>query len=226
MKKPEEILKEARERKGLTQTEIGNDIGIGLRMYQKIEAGQFPKYKTEQIKKIDQILNTNLYELVYEQDVPHGTNTVSDPGIPYITQRRNLKNGSTKNFTPVFNTKASAGTAVLFNDRTELVIDYVDIPFIGKSDGVIEIVGYSMNPTYVNGTRIAVRKLEDKELIYPGECYYVIDANYDGRVKRLFKSEKSDHIILRSDNKEFPDVEFHWDKILAVCKILCRIIKN
>jgi phage repressor protein C with HTH and peptisase S24 domain len=126
----------------------------------------------------------------------------------------------------VFNTRASAGHALLFNDRPELIAEYVDIPFIGKSDGVIEIVGASMNPTYVNGTRIAVRKLEDKQLIYPNECYYIIDANYDGRVKRLIKSEKEDHIILRSDNKEYPDVELHWNKIVSVCKILCRIIKS
>jgi len=42
-------------------------IGVGLRQYQKIEKGKFPKYKTEQFKKIDYVLGTNLYALIYEQ---------------------------------------------------------------------------------------------------------------------------------------------------------------
>jgi hypothetical protein len=171
-------------------------------------------------------------ELTFAEELKPGFERLEDnlkvhEETEYQKLRRENKNKtSRKNPTPVFNVRAAAGRTILFNDRPELILEYVDIPFIGKADGVIEIVGASMNPTYVNGTRIAVRKLEDKELIYPGECYYVIDANYDGRVKRLFKSAKEDHIILRSDNKEYPDVELHWDKILAVCKILCRIIKN
>ncbi len=220
-----EIIKKAREKKGISQTDMALKLGIGLRQYQNIESGEFPKYKRDHILNIEKVLGIKIYERIYEVNVPHETNS-NEPGETYLSNRRVKKNGQTKNLTPVFNTRASAGTAILFNDRPELVIEYVDIPFIGKSDGVIEIVGDSMNPTYGNGSRIAVRKLDDKELVYPNECYYVIDANYDGRVKRLMKSTKSNHIVLHSDNKEYPDVELPWDKILAVCKILCRIIKN
>lgn len=74
-----EILKKARENSKLSQEDMADKLGIGLRMYQKIEAGQFPKYKTEQIKQIDKILNTNLYELIYEQNIHKVVKKVSQP---------------------------------------------------------------------------------------------------------------------------------------------------
>lgn len=69
MENIQEDIKTARERKNFTQTDMANKLGIGLRMYQKIEKGEFPKYKTEQIKRVDELLNTNFYELIYEQKV-------------------------------------------------------------------------------------------------------------------------------------------------------------
>ena len=66
MKKAVEKIIKAREDKGLTQTDMANKLDIGLRMYQKIEAGQFPKYKRDQVKEIEKILGINIYELIYE----------------------------------------------------------------------------------------------------------------------------------------------------------------
>lgn len=76
--KPEEIIKEAREAKRLTQTDVANELGIGLRMYQKIEAGSFPKFKREQIIHLDRILGINSYELIYEQKSRNIRNTPFD----------------------------------------------------------------------------------------------------------------------------------------------------
>lgn len=65
--KPEEILKKAREKKKLTQQDVADEIGMTLRQYNKYEAGEFPKYKSDNIKTIDTFLGTHLYELIYEQ---------------------------------------------------------------------------------------------------------------------------------------------------------------
>jgi len=216
-------LKELRNEFNYTQQQMADKLGISLTQYQNYEVKTIPPH--EKILKLNNILDFDFSRIIYKENVGNNWEIAEDEH-PYITKRRNKKNHNKPNLTPVFDIKASAGRAILFNDRPEIIADYVDIPFIGKSDGVIEIVGASMNPTYVNGTRIAVRKLEDKQLIYPNECYYIIDVNYDGRVKRLIKSEKPDHIILRSDNKDYPDVELPWEKIVSVCKILCRIIKS
>lgn len=65
--RPEEILKKAREKKKYTQQEVADKIGMTLRQYNKYEAGEFPKYKSENIKTIDSLLGTKLHELIYEQ---------------------------------------------------------------------------------------------------------------------------------------------------------------
>jgi transcriptional regulator with XRE-family HTH domain len=65
--KPEEILRLARERKKLKQQDIADKIGITLRQYHKYEAGDFPKFRSDNVKAIDLLLGTKLYELIYEQ---------------------------------------------------------------------------------------------------------------------------------------------------------------
>jgi len=70
-----EKLTEARIKKGWTQSKAADLLGKGLgqtyslRQYQKLEDGNFPKFKTEVSKELDRIFNTNLHELIYE----HGT---------------------------------------------------------------------------------------------------------------------------------------------------------
>jgi transcriptional regulator with XRE-family HTH domain len=63
------IIKEARDQRGLTQEDIAKRLGISLRQYHKYENGEFPKYKTEMIKSLDAILGTQVYGLIYEQEV-------------------------------------------------------------------------------------------------------------------------------------------------------------
>lgn len=65
--KPEEILRLAREKKKLKQQDVADKIGITLRQYNKYEAGDFPKYKSDNIRAIDTFLGTKIYELLYEQ---------------------------------------------------------------------------------------------------------------------------------------------------------------
>lgn len=100
MAEPKEILKEARENKGYTQTELALKLGIGLRMYQKIEDGQFPKYKKDQISTIDQLLGTNLYELIYEQkpQLSKQVSTLLDPPEPYNFTKK-IKRAYVESFT-------------------------------------------------------------------------------------------------------------------------------
>lgn len=72
-------LSEARERRGWTQELMSEKLAESLgqtyshRQYQKLEAGEFPKYKTTVVEHLDKLLGTKLYELVYGSKVPHET---------------------------------------------------------------------------------------------------------------------------------------------------------
>lgn len=65
-----EILKKARKEKKLTQSALAQKLGIGLRMYQKIESGKLPKFKRDHTENLDRILGTQLYELIHNTNNP------------------------------------------------------------------------------------------------------------------------------------------------------------
>lgn len=67
-KAPKEILKEAREKRRLTQEDLAGKVGISHRQIQNYEEGKFPKFKGDSVKKIDDILGTALYEMIYEKE--------------------------------------------------------------------------------------------------------------------------------------------------------------
>jgi len=63
---PKEVLIQERENKMLTQQGMADKLGISLRNYQRYEEGLFPKHKTDIVIRIDDILGTNIYALVYD----------------------------------------------------------------------------------------------------------------------------------------------------------------
>lgn len=73
------ILIEAREKKGITQTEAANRLskalnqGYSLRQYQKIEMGLFPVHKKSIVMKLEEIFGIKLYSLIYEQNYEQNT---------------------------------------------------------------------------------------------------------------------------------------------------------
>lgn len=64
-----EIIKKARKESGNTQQDMADKLGLTLRNYQRIEDGAFPKYKTETIEQIDQILGISVYDIIYDKKV-------------------------------------------------------------------------------------------------------------------------------------------------------------
>lgn len=66
-------LEKARKAKGLKQQTVADILAeklgqsYSVRQYQKMEDGEFPKFKKEVVKQLDDILGTNLYEEIYEQ---------------------------------------------------------------------------------------------------------------------------------------------------------------
>ncbi len=62
MKKEEgKKISKAREEKGWTQEVMASKVGMTLRQYSKYEAGDFPKYKSAIVQKIDKLLGTKAY---------------------------------------------------------------------------------------------------------------------------------------------------------------------
>lgn len=84
------IIKRARKAQGWTQEEVAvklqEQLGrYSLRQYQKLEAGEFPKYKEKIIIALEEILNIKISELIY------GNNALeSDPYDTYIKYAQDI----------------------------------------------------------------------------------------------------------------------------------------
>lgn len=65
-------IKRQREARGITQQGMADKISKGLgqsyslRQYQRIEEGQFPKFKRSVIIEVDKILGTSFTEAIYD----------------------------------------------------------------------------------------------------------------------------------------------------------------
>ena len=113
--------------------------------------------------------------------------------------------------------KAAAGTITIMNDEPQLIVDRIDAPFMGEVEGVIEVTGESMAPTFKNGCRVAI------------EYYFIIDKNWQGVIRRIYPCEIGNSIQLLSENEDqqkFPPIIRQWEQIEAVFKVKARILKH
>ncbi|OQP49389.1 hypothetical protein A4H97_29080 [Niastella yeongjuensis] len=118
--------------------------------------------------------------------------------------------------------KAATGSIIFSNDEPELIVDRINAPFLGFVEGVIEVTGHSMAPTFSNGCRITISRLTDNRTLTSGQYYYIIDTNWQGIVRRVYQGEKGNNIQLVSDNPDqfaFPPMEKSLDQIEAIFKI-------
>lgn len=124
--------------------------------------------------------------------------------------------------------KAAAGTVVINNDHPELVVDRIDAPFLGEVEGVVEMAGDSMEPTFINGSRIAITRLKNPSILDWGECYYIINKNWLGLVRRIyFESTDSLRLVADyTDQNKYPPIIRFWNEIEAIFKIKAVIQKH
>jgi transcriptional regulator with XRE-family HTH domain len=124
--------------------------------------------------------------------------------------------------------KAAAGTIIFSNEEPELIVDRINAPFLGPVDGIIEVTGESMAPTFSNGCRVGIIRLNDSRILNWGLHYYIIDKNWQGIVRRVYQGETEDSLLLVSDNPNqelFPPIHRSWEQIEAVFKIIAGILK-
>lgn len=130
---------------------------------------------------------------------------------------------------PLTSAKAAAGTIAIINDEPQLIVDRIDAPFLGEVEGVIEVTGDSMEPTFKSGCRVAIARLKNPTILDWGEYYFIIDKNWQGLIRRVYPADSEEGIQLLSDNDDqgkFPPIIRKWDQIEAIFKIKAGIFKR
>jgi phage repressor protein C with HTH and peptisase S24 domain len=130
---------------------------------------------------------------------------------------------------PQLDGKASSGAVIFTENGPELIVDRINAPFMGHIEGAVEITGESMEPTFKNGSRVAIIRLQNAQILDWGHYYLIIDYNHHSAVKRIYQGSAEGFIVLASDNLDqarFPPVERNQDQIIAILKVVGSINKH
>jgi phage repressor protein C with HTH and peptisase S24 domain len=207
----------ARQKKNLTQTEVAHRIAgrlnqtYSLRQYQKLEKGDFPKFKKEVVRALDEILGTSTYEEIYEENVPRGNFVREEAGPSYLEQRRWGKMHGEDYFVPLVPFKARAGYSKAYDqvDYLESLETYQMPPGVqwrGTEWRWFEVGGSSMEPVLFDKDFLlcSIIPQTDWEDIEQFKIYVVV-WNVDVSVKRV-AIHQGDFILISENEEEHPQI--------------------
>lgn len=216
---PKDILKKAREGKRITQAEMavriarGLNQGYSLRQYQRLEDGQFPKYKMNAILQVDQILGTNLAVIIYDKNVRSETDGDYTQAInaesEYLKQRRAQKNASQPYMVPLVPMKAVAGYVksydqIEFLDTLEKYSLPPGVSPIGAIWQYFEISGDSMEPTYQSGDVVLASQVPFDDWQHIRNFYvYIILTEKDLWIKHVYAESRDEWILISENDSDY-----------------------
>jgi len=136
-----------------------------------------------------------------------------------------------RNRPPVLQTegKAAAGTIIFINNEPELIVDRINAPFLGEGEGVVEVIGESMAPTFINGCRIVIVRLNDYRILEWGKYYYIIDNNWQGVVRRIYQGDLPNTVRMVSDSsfqEKYPPIQLQWEQIKAILRVTASVLRH
>lgn len=130
--------------------------------------------------------------------------------------------------TPLNSSKGVAGSLIFTKDEPELILNRIDAPFLGEIDGVIEIVGDSMEPTFRSGTQIAIIRLREQTMFNWGAYYFIVDKNHQCVVRRLYAGASENSLVMISDHEKqtkHPPIVRTLDQVEAIFIVKACIVK-
>lgn len=199
---------------GITQSEFAKRIAI--------DASNFSKHLTGKLPISDSLINKIVVELGVSkewlctgnglmygpvQTEKTGGDNDRHPHIRTLTLPSGAIVPEIRNGAKVYGLDVTAGNLGrerMFTD--DLVIGSIDVPFINPDCSIVKVSGDSMKPVINNGDMIAIREIKNPSLIFWGQIYVVLLEDYR-MVKYVRKHENPDRVILRSENKEYDDIE-------------------
>lgn len=124
---------------------------------------------------------------------------------------------------PLVSEQAVAGFGnVNFSISEQDVKDYYVIPKFKylKVDFMIEIHGSSMYPKYNSGDIVACSILRDRKFLQWNKCHIIASREQGILCKRLRMSEKKNHLLAVSDNKNYPPFDIPEEDIAGIALVV------
>lgn len=197
-------IKELRNRKLMTQTDLAEAVGVTIKTIRNWEKGvTTPKY--------DQVIAMNK---VFGEDLsnPKPLQYLEEPQENYKT-------------IPVSNQSVYATISPAMSDMTTLQPDtFIRIPMFSRGEFAVQVTGHSMKGYINNGDWAVIRKMNDPNRIIYGECYLIVTrANNLHTVKFLNEHEDTDLLWLSAYNSEqFNSQSIEKTDILELYQVIGR----
>ena len=120
---------------------------------------------------------------------------------------------------PLYDIVATAGNAIAFWENEENIMDYIPRK-LGMRDChlAIHVHGESMYPIYMPGDVVLLREIFDYQFVNYGQVYVVITEEHR-LLKYVYKGKNEEHLILRSENQHFEEIEVHKNKIIKLLQV-------
>ncbi len=213
--------------KGITNQNFEKEIGFSNGAF----ASQLRNNKTIGVDKLENIL-TSFPELnpnwlltgKGEMTVNYQKSKTDNP-ISYLKEApTDFQLKPTNQGIPIipFEAFGGYGDGTIEGVNIETIQDRYVVPlFHGiKIDFMIPVRGSSMYPKYNSGDVVACRIINDIYFIQWNKVY-VIDTISQGTViKRLKKSDNSDNVICKSDNKDYDEFELPKSDIRTIAMVV------
>ena len=125
-------------------------------------------------------------------------------------------------FIPLLPISAQAGRLTDFSSAVEEWDCEKIISPVKYADLAISIAGESMAPEYTSGTKVLVRKINDKAFIDWGKTY-VLDTCNGTVIKNIYPSENPNNVKCVSVNPNYPTFDISKDDIYGWYLVLMSL---
>lgn len=196
-------IKYYRKQKDITLKELARQLGIVESTAQRYETGNISNVSIVIFEKIAKALNVSSADLLGWTDEVIPTTNIISHDYPYLDN-------------PI-----SAGTPETFEHVSNLPTISIADCYVGKYAGDCDVVimkvnGESMNKVIPNGSFIAVKRNIDYGCVSNGDiivAYFLDGVDRGGyTIKRIYKDDKNDRVILRPDSTDPEFVDIIVDK--------------
>lgn len=203
-------LIELRNNRGLSQTKVANDLGIGRNAYYKWETGK-AEPRDKHLINLANYFEVEASFFEYKPDILEKYLRLTE-----INKRQLLNKADELYFSQLYtyrvHAQLSAGLGVFYEDNYESDIVFHDREI--NYDIASYIKGDSMTPKYIDGD---VALIERTGFRYDGLVYAVV-FNEETFIKKVYVEE--DKIRLVSINKKYKDIvaDFEDVRVIGIVK--------
>ena len=120
---------------------------------------------------------------------------------------------------PLIPLSAMAGAFTGDTSVMEYECERYVIPAFKGADFLIQVKGDSMQPTHYSGDLVACERVPLNDLFFQWNKTYVLDTKQGPLIKRIMPGSDSEHILIVSDNNNYPPFELSKDQFYGVALV-------